>query len=75
MALNLFNTHDHATGSAALVELAAEPMYVLAQIQLRFKLRVMVEAAANIVKAALILALLKLQFASEETTLCLAQVG
>lgn len=57
-----------------MVELAAEPLFVLAQAQLRFRLRVAVDATAHVTKAALILALLRFRLASEITTLCLAQV-
>lgn len=57
-----------------MLELAAEPLFVLAQSQLRFGLRVAVEASANIAKAVTTLLLLKLQLASEVTSLCLAQV-
>lgn len=57
-----------------MMELAAEPLFVLAQTQLRFRLRVAVDAAAHVAKAALILALLRFRLASEVTTLCLAQV-
>ena len=57
-----------------MVELASEPLYVLSQTQLRFKLRVAVEAAANTIKGALILLLLKFQTTSEVTALCLGQV-
>ncbi|KAK9800859.1 hypothetical protein WJX73_001189 [Symbiochloris irregularis] len=62
-------------GLAAMVELAAEPLFVLAQTQLRFRLRVAVDASAHVTKAALILALLRFRLASEVTTLCLAQLA
>ena len=57
-----------------MVELAAEPLYVLSQVQLRFKLRVGVDAAANIAKASLTLLLLRFQVASEMMAICFAQV-
>lgn len=57
-----------------MLELAAEPLFVLAQTQLRFRLRVAVETAAHVTKAALILSLLRFRLANEITTLCLAQV-
>ena len=57
-----------------MLELAGEPLFVLAQTQLRFKLRVATDASANLAKAVVLLALLRLQLTSEVTALCLAQV-
>lgn len=45
-------------GAAALLELAAEPLYILGAAQLRFRLRVGAEAAATLARGALTLALL-----------------
>ncbi len=47
-----------ATGAAAVVELLAEPLYILAAVQLRFGLRAAVDAAALLTKSAATLALL-----------------
>ena len=62
-----------ATGLAALVELAAEPMFILAQLQLNFRLRVATEAAATLAKGLLTLALLRLTPLSDAIALSLAQ--
>ena len=45
-------------GAAALLELAAEPLYILGAAQLRFRLRVGAEAAATLARGAVTLALL-----------------
>ena len=63
-----------AAGGAALLELAAEPLFVLAQLELRFRLRVGIEAAANLAKAGLSLALLQHRGLDELSALCYAQV-
>lgn len=57
-----------------MVELAAEPLYVLSQVQLRFKLRVSIDAVAHTAKAALTLLLLRFHMVGEVTAICLAQV-
>lgn len=44
-------------GLAALIELASEPLYCLASVRLRFRLRAAVDASAIIAKSALTLAL------------------
>ena len=62
------------TGWAALIELASEPLFVLAQLELRFRLRVGIEAAANLAKAGLSLALLQSRSLDELSALCYAQV-
>jgi hypothetical protein len=50
--------HRARAGAAALVELVAEPLYILGAAQLRFGLRVGAEAAATLARGALTLALL-----------------
>lgn len=45
-------------GAAALLELLSEPLYILAQSRLLFKLRVAVETSAIVSKALLTLSLL-----------------
>ena len=52
------NRREHCAGAAALLELAAEPLYILGAAQLRFRLRVGAEAAATLARGALTLALL-----------------
>lgn len=46
------------TGAAAMIELLSEPLYVLAQCRLLFRLRVGAETAAIVTKSAVTLALL-----------------
>ena len=69
-----FSETVHCTGWAALIELASEPLFVLAQLELRFRLRVGIEAAANLAKAGLSLALLQSRSLDELSALCFAQV-
>ena len=57
-----------------MLELASEPLFVLAQLELRFRLRVGIEAVANLVKAGLPLLLLQASTWDEVTVLCWAQV-
>lgn len=45
-------------GAAAMLELAAEPLYILSTVQLRFRLRVGAEAAATLARGGLTLLLL-----------------
>ncbi|KAK9822173.1 hypothetical protein WJX81_005195 [Elliptochloris bilobata] len=53
-----YPTAVHMQGAAALLELAAEPLYILGAAQLRFRLRVGAEAAATLARGVLTLALL-----------------
>ena len=59
---------------AALTELASEPLFVLAQLEMRFGLRVGIEGVANLAKAGLPLLLLLQAGRDEVTVLCIAQV-
>lgn len=45
-------------GAAAMLELAAEPLYILSTVRLRFRLRVGAEAAATLARGGLTLLLL-----------------
>lgn len=47
-------------GAAAMLELLSEPLYVLAAVQLRFRLRALVDTAAIVAKSAATVALLQL---------------
>ena len=54
-------THGNGSaGVAAMIELAGEPLFVLAQLQMRMRLRVLVETAANAAKGVATLLLLSL---------------
>lgn len=57
-----------------MVELASEPLYILAQVRLKLQLRVVAEAAATLARGVLTLALLKTAACDVAITLSLAQV-
>ena len=59
---------------AALIELASEPLYILAQVHFKVGLRVSIEAAAVLCKILSTIVLLWLQIFSEAVSLSLAQV-
>ena len=62
-------------GVAAMVELLSEPLYILAQSQLLFRLRVVVETAAIVSKALLTLGLLHWGVTQPAIALCWAQAS
>lgn len=61
-------------GAAALVELLSEPLYILALVQAKIGLRVVIEAAATILKILAILLLLWSGISTEAVALSMAQV-
>lgn len=63
------------TGVAALLELASEPLYILAQCRLLIGLRVKIEAAATIAKIVATLGLIWSQLYSEAIALSVSQAS
>lgn len=63
------------TGAAAMLELLSEPLYILAAVQLRFRLRALVDTAAIVVKSAMTVALLQLTALPPALALSWAQVA
>lgn len=56
-----------------MMELLSEPLYILAQVRLDLRVRVVAEAAATLVRGVLTLVLLKLGFLEAGTAISLAQ--
>ena len=61
-------------GVAAVIELLSEPLYILAMVQQKIRLRVLTEATATVGKVLATLALLWVGIFSEAIALSLAQV-
>lgn len=62
-------------GAAAMLELLSEPLYILAAVQLRFRLRALVDTAAIIAKSAAAVALLQLTAVPAALALSWAQLA
>lgn len=62
-------------GAAAMVELLSEPLYILAAVQLRFRLRAGADTAAITAKAAATVALLRLTSLPPALALSYGQVS
>lgn len=60
--------------AAAMIELASEPLYILAQVRQKVGVRVSVEAAAVLCKTLSTILLVWLKYFSEAVAISLAQV-
>jgi hypothetical protein len=56
-----------------MVELLSEPLYILAQVRLNLRLRVVAEAAATLVRGVLTLLLIKLGYLDVGIAISVAQ--
>lgn len=57
-----------------MTELLSEPLYILAQVRLNLRLRMVAEAAATLIRGVLTLTLLKLGVFGAGTAISIAQV-
>lgn len=71
----LHSNAQHYAGAAAMLELLSEPLYILAAVQLRFRLRALVDTAAIVAKSAATVALLQLTALPPALALSWAQMA
>lgn len=69
------DTDVDGAGAAAMLELLSEPLYILAAVQLRFRLRALVDTAAIVAKSAATVALLQLTAMPAALALSRAQIA
>jgi Rft protein len=74
-AASFHHTAVWLQGAAAAIELLIEPLFILAQHQLRFRLRVAVDGAATIIKSSTALILLHKSRYDASVALSLAQIA
>ncbi len=68
------HSNAYGAGLAAMIELLSEPLYILAMVQHKIRLRVTIEATATVGKVLATLILLGSGAFAEATALSLAQV-